>query len=901
MNTANLKIAKTEIIKRIGYFPAFLIPALNSSSIYSSLVKQTLSSYINNPLPVLFKEKLAVAIAYYYDIDYFTICHSCTLHSLGVTPQEILALGKIKFPQTAESAIAELELLGDRLRQEDWHNPQVEAVLLRCAGFIFSELPSSTDLYSQLKSLLGTFHYHYLVVFLDYIKLCHEWVIANPTISHQKDRRSQMYLGSLLLEDIELAKFFQRKRWQDSSSIDTPKTSSNFLSEGLNQSCAICLENDPFPVMIRDRQDRILCVNQNWLEVTGYTSAQIPTIEEWKQKAITEQREVDQLSLELQSLGSSASTSAVDLVQETTTKLQQIVNCLAEFDLAIANKTNNQTNEAAKSVITIVTREGKQRWWQLYSMPMSNAYGDRLTVSIAKDVTDLINYQARLSEIESRLELVSQATPIGYWSWNLTTNRVAICDRGCAIAGLENFDGSYISFLGSIHPDERESVDLAIAKAIQGRQDFDLKYRIVKSARETVLIRNFGRLEYNTQGQPVSISGIVTNITDNRSDRDSIALDKYKISKNLFNNNYLITSNILQSPTLQTIFDLLPYYIFVVDLETQTISAINSNMARSLALEDPEAAKGKTIAECFTPEYADRIAEQHQQIATDWQVLRIEQKVILRDGIHYWDTTITPIRDDNGIVYALLHTSNEVRNLTNTEEAVSRRSIQLEAANRELESFSYSVSHDLQAPLRIINGFSQILWEQYQLDLDDRGKHYLERIQANSQRMSGLIDALLQLSRVTRSQMKAVNVNLSAIALDIVEELRLANPERVVEVIIAPDIRVQGDPQLLRIVLNNLFNNAWKYTSKRTDGKIEFGSFSPPNQLTTYYVRDNGAGFDPEYTDKLFTAFQRLHSPIEFPGTGIGLATVRRIIYRHGGRVWAEGECDRGATIYFSL
>ena len=366
-------------------------------------------------------------------------------------------------------------------------------------------------------------------------------------------------------------------------------------------------------------------------------------------------------------------------------------------------------------------------------------------------------------------------------------------------------------------------------------------------------------------------------------------------------NNHLLKLDTLRSIEFQTIFNLLPYYIFVVDSKTQTISLMNSSMARSLSFEDPQAARGKTIAECFAPEYVDLIAKQHQQITRDKQVMRGRQKMTLADGIHYFDTAIVPLLDENRFVYALLHSYSDLQDLADTEEALSQRTIQLEAANRELESFSYSVSHDLQAPLRRISSFSEVLQQQYRSDLTALGQHYLNRIQANSQRMSELIDALLQLSRVTRSQMKSIDVNLSAIALDIVEELRLSNPERQVEVTIAPNLQAKGDPQLLKIVLNNLFDNAWKYTSKRRHGKIEFGAISDPQQPPTYYLQDNGAGFDSKYVDKLFTAFQRLHTEEEFPGTGIGLATVQRIIYRHGGRVWAQGECDRGATIYFSL
>ena len=352
---------------------------------------------------------------------------------------------------------------------------------------------------------------------------------------------------------------------------------------------------------------------------------------------------------------------------------------------------------------------------------------------------------------------------------------------------------------------------------------------------------------------------------------------------------------------LETYLDLIPYYLFIVNVSTKNISFINKALAKSLGLVDHQVAKGKAICECFSPEYTRQIIWQQQQVLTYDKVLHLQEEVELADGVHYFDTTVTPIKNEEGEIYALLHTFNNVQNMAATQKALSQRSLQLEAANRELESFSYSVSHDLQSPLRIINGFSQVLWSTYQSNLNDRTRHYLERIQANSQKMSDLIDALLELSRVTRSEMKSIEVNLSQIAQNIIEELQTHDPDRQVEIKIAPDLKAEGDPQLLRIVLDNLLHNAWKYTSKRSLAKIEFDVLTANGEQPVFYVRDNGAGFDREYADKLFTAFQRLHSQAEFPGTGIGLATVQRIIYRHGGKVWAEGECDRGATIYFCL
>ena len=225
---------------------------------------------------------------------------------------------------------------------------------------------------------------------------------------------------------------------------------------------------------------------------------------------------------------------------------------------------------------------------------------------------------------------------------------------------------------------------------------------------------------------------------------------------------------------------------------------------------------------------------------------------------------------------------------------------QLEIANKELEAFSYSVSHDLRAPLRAIDGFSRILLEDYGDKLDDAGKDSFNRIRAASQRMGQLIDDLLQLSRHTRSEMRRTSVDLSALARAVVEELQKTNPERPVEFVIGPDLDAEADAGLMRVVLDNLLGNAWKFTGKQAAAKIEFGR-TTRECASTFYVRDDGVGFNMGYADKLFGAFQRLHTTAEFPGTGIGLATVQRIIHRHGGRVWAESKPNQGATFYFTL
>jgi light-regulated signal transduction histidine kinase (bacteriophytochrome) len=377
-----------------------------------------------------------------------------------------------------------------------------------------------------------------------------------------------------------------------------------------------------------------------------------------------------------------------------------------------------------------------------------------------------------------------------------------------------------------------------------------------------------------------------------------------------------MTRDLLQKADfLLHLFDTIPSFIFIVDQDVR-IHNLNAAASRLLGVDRETVLlkRGGDALHCLhsseTPEGCGRAPACRDCVVRNSVNSSFQGGVVQRETakmvlLHAGGTsevhmmvTASPFRyEDREFTLLILE---DISKLKEVEEALRRRAAQLEAVNQELESFSYSVSHDLKAPLRGICGFTDALICDHAASLDHEARGHLERIRSAGSRMNQLIDDLLALSRVTKGEMQSEPVELSALAGDVADSLAKFFPDRDIEFVIAPAIRVMGDGRLLRIVLENLMGNAVKFTAACKKARIEVGVQRQAGE-TVYFVKDNGAGFDMAFAGKLFVPFQRLHEQSLFPGTGIGLATVSRIIHRHGGRVWAEAAVDKGAGFFFTL
>ena len=452
-------------------------------------------------------------------------------------------------------------------------------------------------------------------------------------------------------------------------------------------------------------------------------------------------------------------------------------------------------------------------------------------------------------------------------------------------------------WIEAVHPDDQPLIQQASRdKVVTGK--FDHEYRIIRPDGTMRWIRDRGFPVKHPSGELRRMIGIAEDITEQKQ----IEAEIRRLNEALTVQNQQLEERVAQrTAELELLLDTLPDFIYVIDCPTMTIAFCNQVFAKRIGFSDRRAVEGKTIFECFPTETAEYFAEQNQQVFKTGETLHLEEKVPLPNGDRYFDTYKVPLKNAQGDVSALLGTSRDITELVQTQQMLKEQTIQLEATNDELNSFCYSVSHDLRAPLRHIHGFIHALKQQlnnhHAVD-DPKIPHYLAVIENSSQNMAELIDGLLTLSRVGRREIAFHSVNLPSLVEAAIELVSSTNqPADPLEFQIGQLPTVQGDSAMLQQVFVNLLNNAVKFSRGRQPIRIQIGTLADG----TFFISDNGVGFEMKYADQIFGAFQRLHSKKTFEGTGIGLSIVQRIIHRHGGRIWVESAVDQGTTFYFTL
>ena len=526
-------------------------------------------------------------------------------------------------------------------------------------------------------------------------------------------------------------------------------------------------------------------------------------------------------------------------------------------------------------------RDGSLKWVS-YSCQLVNMNGVPCLLSASQDITERRQAGEKILESQVRLERAESVANFGHWQLNLAEREITASRGAEAIYGLAGGSWTLNTIEALPLPEYRALLDAALTNLIHHQQPYNVEFWIKRP--------NDGRLrcinsiaEYDSSKQLVF--GVINDITERKAAEIALA-----------------TSEAESRTMLQTTID----GVWLMNTTGRFVE-VNDAACRMLGYSRDEMLNME-VSDIDASESPEELRRHIERVNRDGSDL-FESVHRRKDGtcipveisithISEQTRTVAYIRD---ISERKAHEIAGRRMNEELEQRVKVRTAQLEASYKEMEAFSYSVSHDLRSPLHIVNGFSEALLEDYQDKLDEGAKKYLSRIRGGVQRMGVLIDDLLKLSKTSRSELSVTECDLSRVCSRVVGNLADLNPEGRVEVSIQPGMLVQADNHLLRVVLENLLGNAWKFTSKAEHPRIEVGELFSADGERTLFIRDNGAGFDMAHADKLFNAFQRLHATTDFEGTGIGLAIVQRIIHRHGGRIWAEGEVGKGATFFFTI
>ncbi|MCI0508388.1 MAG: PAS domain S-box protein [Gammaproteobacteria bacterium] len=515
------------------------------------------------------------------------------------------------------------------------------------------------------------------------------------------------------------------------------------------------------------------------------------------------------------------------------------------------------------------------------------------TIGTVQDITERKLAEAALRESQQKLTLHFQLTPLGVISfdtnfriteWNPAAEKIFGFTREEALGRLP------VGFIVS----EKITRDVdkiwnALLKLTAGTRNTN--ENITKSGK-TIICEWYNTPLINATGEVIGVASLVEDVTARITAQRELEKHRRHLED-------LVNERTAEIREQALIINQIHDSVIATDLHGY-VTSWNRGSERMFGYPAEEAA-GKHISFICPEDQREFLINDVINPLLEKGEHETEVRLRRQSGEEFYALLSLSVQhDEKGKRSGLIGYSIDISDRKAAEAQILQQQKALETANRELEAFSYSVSHDLRAPLRSIDGFSSVIYDDYYDLLDDEGKHNLQRIRHNTQRMAALIDDLLQLSRVTRQEFHKEHINLSLLARDVIQKYKYENPDRDVKIIIDENMNDNGDAGLLRIALDNLISNAWKYTGKLQHAEIAFHKVKL-NGSFAYCIEDNGVGFDMRYVDKLFGAFQRLHSPDEFSGNGIGLATVSRIIQRHGGKIWAEGKINKGARFYFTL
>ena len=514
-------------------------------------------------------------------------------------------------------------------------------------------------------------------------------------------------------------------------------------------------------------------------------------------------------------------------------------------------------------------------------------------MALLSDVTERRRAANELKTMHDRLDMAQRASGAGIWDWDIVKGTIEWSPEMFGLFGLDaaTVEAGFDAWNGVLHPDDLEISNARIATALAEHSMVDSEYRIVKPDGEIRWINALGTGVYDERGDAVRMSGICIDVTQRKRVEEELRETRDYL-ENLF--GYANAPVIVWDPELRIVR-------FNHAFEQLTQRSAADVVGRHLELLFPDdKRRAAALAHVTSASAGERwevveipILRADGEVRT---VLWNSATIVASDGV----TPIATIAQGQDITERN-RAEEEIRRLNaDLERRVDERTRELKITNAELEEFVHSIAHDLRSPLRALSGFSELVRTDYREQIDDTGRDYLRRIEAAAKHLATLMDALLSLSKVGRSKLEIGAVDMSAIARAVAADLRDHDPERAVEFEIEDGLVARGDPALCEIVVQNLLGNAWKFSAAAAAARIGFGAGSADGERV-YCVRDNGVGFDPAFVNKLFTPFERLHTAEEFPGTGIGLATVRRAVTRLGGRCWAESELGEGARMYFTL